>query len=109
MPWPPHASAGSAGARGRRTNGRQLGPAAVALSWGAPQAWATLLGGVAAVAPNAHFCRATASAPGGLQNAVEMIADFIKETAASIFRRRNDLIAPMASPCWTWKAMAAKR
>ena len=46
--------------------------------------------------------RATAGIPGGLQNAVEMIVDFIDETVASIFRHRNDLIAPMALTIFVW-------
>lgn len=46
--------------------------------------------------------RATAGVPGGLQNAVEMIVDFIDETVGSIFAHKNDLIAPMALTVFVW-------
>ena len=46
--------------------------------------------------------RATAGVPGGLQNAVEMIVDFIDETVSSIFTHKNDLIAPMALTVFVW-------
>ena len=39
---------------------------------------------------------ATAGVPGALQNAVEMIVDFIDDTVRSIFTHKNDIIAPMA-------------
>ena len=44
----------------------------------------------------------TAGVPGGLQNAIEMIVDFIDETVSSIFRHTNDLIAPMALTIFVW-------
>ena len=46
--------------------------------------------------------RATAGIPGGLQNAVEMIVDFIDDTTSSIFQHRNSLIAPMALTVFVW-------
>ena len=46
--------------------------------------------------------RATAGVPGGLQNAVEMIVDFIDEMVSSIFAHKNDLIAPMALTVFVW-------
>ena len=65
-------------------------------------AWSFGLGLVFCLVFGLTARRATAGAPGGLQNAVEMIVDFIEETTASIFRHRNDLIAPMAVTIFVW-------
>ena len=46
--------------------------------------------------------QATAGVPGPLQNAVEMIVDFIDETTHSIFTHHNPLIAPMALTIFVW-------
>ncbi len=46
--------------------------------------------------------KATAGVPGGLQNAVESIVDFIDDTTRSIFTHKNDLIAPMALTIFVW-------
>ncbi|RPG26247.1 MAG: F0F1 ATP synthase subunit A, partial [Gammaproteobacteria bacterium TMED57] len=45
---------------------------------------------------------ATAGVPGGLQNFVEMIVEFIDETTQSIFHHKNDLIAPLAMTIFVW-------
>ncbi len=45
---------------------------------------------------------ATAGVPGGLQNGVEMIVDFIDDTTRSVFQHKNDLIAPMALTIFVW-------
>ena len=45
---------------------------------------------------------ATAGVPGGLQNAVEMVVEFIDETTESIFEHKNDLIAPLALTIFVW-------
>ena len=45
---------------------------------------------------------ATAGVPGGLQNFVEMIVEFIDETTQSIFQHKNDLIAPLAMTIFVW-------
>ncbi len=45
---------------------------------------------------------ATAGVPGGLQNGVEMIVDFIDDLTQSIFNHKNDLIAPMAMTIFVW-------
>jgi F-type H+-transporting ATPase subunit a len=45
---------------------------------------------------------ATAGVPGGLQNAVEMLVEFIEETTNSIFQHKNDLIAPLALTIFVW-------
>jgi F-type H+-transporting ATPase subunit a len=46
--------------------------------------------------------RATAGVPGGLQNLVETIIDFIDDLVGSIFTHKNDLIAPMALTIFVW-------
>ncbi len=46
--------------------------------------------------------KATSGVPGGLQNAVEMVIDFIDDTTRSVFNHRNDLIAPMAMTIFVW-------
>ena len=45
---------------------------------------------------------ATAGVPGRLQNAVEMLVDFIDDTVSSIFSHRNELIAPLALTIFVW-------
>ncbi|NKC00450.1 MAG: F0F1 ATP synthase subunit A [Pseudomonadales bacterium] len=45
---------------------------------------------------------ATAGVPGGLQNAVEMVMEFIDDTTQSIFEYKNDLIAPLAMTIFVW-------
>ncbi len=64
--------------------------------------WSVALGAVFCLVFRLAARRATAGVPGGLQNAVEMIVDFIDETVSSIFRHRNDLIAPMALTIFVW-------
>jgi F-type H+-transporting ATPase subunit a len=46
--------------------------------------------------------KATSGVPGGLQNFVEMIVDFIDDTTRSIFSYSNSLIAPMALTIFVW-------
>jgi len=46
--------------------------------------------------------RATAGMPGGLQNGVEMIVEFIDDIVGSIFVYKNELIAPMALTIFVW-------
>ena len=64
--------------------------------------WSLGLGVVFCVVFGIAAKRATAGVPGGLQNAVEMIVDFIDETVSSIFQHKNDLIAPMALTIFVW-------
>ena len=45
---------------------------------------------------------ATAGVPGGLQNGVEMLVEFIEETTNSIFQHKNNLIAPLALTIFVW-------
>ena len=65
-------------------------------------AWSLGLGVVFCVVFGIAARRATAGVPGGLQNAVEMIVDFIDDTVSSIFQHRNALIAPMALTIFVW-------
>ena len=46
--------------------------------------------------------RATTGVPGGLQNFVEMIVEFIDETVESIFSHKNPLVAPLALTIFVW-------
>jgi F-type H+-transporting ATPase subunit a len=46
--------------------------------------------------------KATAGVPGGLQNFVEMIVEFIDDTTRSIFTYSNPIIAPMALTIFVW-------
>ena len=46
--------------------------------------------------------RATAGVPGKFQCAIEMIIEFIDDTAKQIFTYKNDLIAPMAVTVFVW-------
>ena len=45
---------------------------------------------------------ATAGVPGGMQNFVEMIVEFIEEITSNIFPYRNSMIAPMAFTIFVW-------
>ena len=46
--------------------------------------------------------RATPGVPGGLQNFVEIIVDFIDDLTQSIFTHKNDLVAPLALTIFVW-------
>ena len=46
--------------------------------------------------------KATSGVPGGLQNAIEMIFEFIDDTVQSTFQHKNDLIAPLALTIFVW-------
>ncbi len=65
-------------------------------------AWAIGLGLVFVLLFGRVAKRATAGVPGGLQNGVEMIVDFIDDIVGSIFFHKNDLIAPMALTIFVW-------
>lgn len=45
---------------------------------------------------------ATAGVPGGMQNFVEMIVEFIEDITSNIFAYRNSMIAPMAFTIFVW-------
>ena len=65
-------------------------------------AWSISLGLVFAFLFRKVAATATSGVPGGLQNAVEMIVEFIDETTQSIFEHKNDLIAPLALTIFVW-------
>ena len=65
-------------------------------------AWSLGLGVVFCFLFRTAAKRATAGVPAGLQNAVEMIVDFIDDTVSDIFTHRNDLVAPMALTIFVW-------
>lgn len=46
--------------------------------------------------------RATAGIPGGLQNFVEMIVDFVDDNVRSIFTYKNSMVAPLALTVFVW-------
>jgi len=64
--------------------------------------WSIALGLVFCGVFYAAARKATAGVPGGLQNFVEAIVDFIDDTTRSIFTYKNDLIAPMALTIFVW-------
>ena len=64
--------------------------------------WSIALGIVFCVLFWVAARRATAGVPGGFQNAIEMIVDFIDDTVSGIFQHRNSLIAPMALTIFVW-------
>ena len=65
-------------------------------------AWSILLGLLFALFFRRAASSATAGVPGGLQNFVEMIVEFINETTDSIFQHKNDMIAPLAMTIFVW-------
>ncbi|MCY4214090.1 MAG: F0F1 ATP synthase subunit A [Gammaproteobacteria bacterium] len=65
-------------------------------------AWSIGLGLVFLAVFRRAASRATAGVPGGLQNFVEVIVEFIDDTTASIFNHKNDLIAPLALTIFVW-------
>ena len=64
--------------------------------------WSLGLGAIFCLVFGIAAKRATSGVPKGLQNAVEMIVDFIDDTVTSIFKHRNALIAPMALTIFVW-------
>ena len=65
-------------------------------------AWSVGLGVVFCAVFGLAARRATAGVPGALQNAVEIVVDFIDDTVSSIFQHRNSLIAPLALTIFIW-------
>ncbi len=65
-------------------------------------AWSIALGVVFCALFGLAARRATAGVPGGLQNAVEMLVEFIDDTVKSIFNHTNGLIAPLALTIFVW-------
>lgn len=46
--------------------------------------------------------RATAGVPGGLQNFVEMVVDFVDDNVRSIFTYKNGMVAPLGLTIFVW-------
>ena len=64
--------------------------------------WAIALGLVFIAIFYTAARRATAGVPGGLQNGVEMIIEFIDDITQTIFTHKNDMVAPMALTVFVW-------
>lgn len=64
--------------------------------------WSILLGIVFVLVFRSAAKRATSGVPGGLQNFVEMIVDFVDDNVRSIFTHQNSMIAPMALTIFVW-------
>ncbi len=64
--------------------------------------WSIGLGLIFVVLFRSAAKHATAGVPGGWQNFVEMIVEFIDDTTQSIFEHKNDLIAPLALTIFVW-------
>ncbi len=64
--------------------------------------WSIGLGLIFAFLFRRAAATATSGVPGGWQNFVEMIVDFIDETTNDIFHHKNDLIAPLALTIFVW-------
>ena len=64
--------------------------------------WSIGLGLIFAFLFRKAAATATAGVPGGWQNFVEMIVDFIDTTTNEIFEHKNDLIAPLALTIFVW-------
>ena len=58
--------------------------------------WALALGGLFSYLFYRAAQRASADVPGGLQNFVELMIDFVNENVRGSFSGKNDLIAPLA-------------
>jgi len=64
--------------------------------------WAIALGLVFIAIFYSAARKATSGVPGGLQNFVEIIIEFIDDITHTIFTHKNDLIAPMALTVFVW-------
>lgn len=64
--------------------------------------WSIALGILFVVVFRRAAKQATSGVPGGLQNFVEMIVDFVDDNVRSIFTHKNDLVAPMALTIFVW-------
>lgn len=64
--------------------------------------WAIALGILFVVVFRAAARKATTGVPGGLQNFVEMIVDFVDDNVRSIFTYQNSMVAPMALTIFVW-------
>ena len=65
-------------------------------------AWSLLLGLIFIYFFRKAARQATAGVPGGLQNFVEWIVEFIDSSVRGSFSAKNDLVAPMALTIFCW-------
>ncbi len=64
--------------------------------------WAVVLGVIFCAIFYAAARRATSGIPGGLQNFVEAIIDFIDDLVKDIFHHTNSMVAPLALTIFVW-------
>ncbi|MDH3713329.1 MAG: F0F1 ATP synthase subunit A, partial [Gammaproteobacteria bacterium] len=64
--------------------------------------WSLFLGGSFVLLFSKASRNATAGVPGGWQNFVEWVIDFINENVRGSFTARNDIVAPMALTIFIW-------
>ncbi len=64
--------------------------------------WSIALGALFLFVFRRVAARVTADTPGGLQNFIEWIVEFIDDNVRGSFSGRNDLIAPMALTLFVW-------
>jgi F-type H+-transporting ATPase subunit a len=64
--------------------------------------WALLTGLVFFFAFRKAASAATAGVPGGLQNFVEMVVEFVDDNVRSIFTYKNSMVAPLGLTIFVW-------
>jgi len=64
--------------------------------------WSALLGVAFLLVFRRVAVRASAEAPGGLQNFIEWVVDFINDNVRGSFTGKNDLVAPLALTLFVW-------
>jgi F-type H+-transporting ATPase subunit a len=64
--------------------------------------WSLVLGGLFLWLFSRVARKATVGIPGGLQNFVEMVIEFIDDNVKSVFAHKNNLIAPLALTIFVW-------
>lgn len=65
-------------------------------------AWAIITGAVFFLAFRKAAAAATSGVPGGLQNFVEMVVEFVDDNVRSIFTHRNSMVAPLGLTIFVW-------
>jgi len=64
--------------------------------------WSTVLGGLFLYFFYKAGQKASAGVPGGLQNFVELMMDFVNDSVRGSFSGKNDLVAPLAMTVFVW-------
>ena len=64
--------------------------------------WSTVLGALFLYFFYKAGQKASAGVPGGLQNFVELMMDFVNESVRGSFSGKNDLVAPLAMTIFVW-------